>query len=106
MEYPEALQDQIQQIMFPRSIPTPPPCSQFKWLILLQLLVKWLQLSPKAQLLLTIPLDVQSPQVPTTSVPTLNGHGQPIRKPSQYKHLTKQKTQQQEEVAHCKAHKT
>uniref|UniRef100_A0A915HIC2 Uncharacterized protein n=1 Tax=Romanomermis culicivorax TaxID=13658 RepID=A0A915HIC2_ROMCU len=42
----------------------------------------------------------------STSTPNLDHHGQWIRKPTQYEHSVKRKTQQQEEIKYCKAHKT
>uniref|UniRef100_A0A915IDM4 Uncharacterized protein n=1 Tax=Romanomermis culicivorax TaxID=13658 RepID=A0A915IDM4_ROMCU len=58
------------------------------------------------QLPLMVPMDIQPRQPPSISTSNLNGHGQLIHKPARYEHLVKWKTQQQEEVESCKAHKT
>uniref|UniRef100_A0A915LEU5 Uncharacterized protein n=1 Tax=Romanomermis culicivorax TaxID=13658 RepID=A0A915LEU5_ROMCU len=61
---------------------------------------------PTAQLPPTVPMDVQPPQVPSTSVSALDHHPRPIRRPGCYEHSVKGKTNQQEEVEYPKAHKT
>uniref|UniRef100_A0A915IIU5 Uncharacterized protein n=1 Tax=Romanomermis culicivorax TaxID=13658 RepID=A0A915IIU5_ROMCU len=53
----------------------------------------------------TVPMDVQQPQQPSTSMANLDKYGQLICKPAHYEHSIKQKTQQ-EEVESSKAYKS
>uniref|UniRef100_A0A915I4Q5 Uncharacterized protein n=1 Tax=Romanomermis culicivorax TaxID=13658 RepID=A0A915I4Q5_ROMCU len=62
-------------------------------------------LQPATLLRPTAPMDVQTPQAPSTSGPALDGHGQPIRKPGCYEHSVKRKQHLQEEAKHRKSHK-
>uniref|UniRef100_A0A915JLW2 Uncharacterized protein n=1 Tax=Romanomermis culicivorax TaxID=13658 RepID=A0A915JLW2_ROMCU len=62
---------------------------------------------PPATLLpLAAPMDVPTPQAPSTSAPALDCQGQPIRKPRQYEHSVECKQHLQEEADYCKSHKT
>uniref|UniRef100_A0A915I3N7 Uncharacterized protein n=1 Tax=Romanomermis culicivorax TaxID=13658 RepID=A0A915I3N7_ROMCU len=47
---------------------------------------------------LMAPVDVQTPQAPSTSGPALDPHGQPIQRPRCYKHSMKRKQHLQEEA--------
>uniref|UniRef100_A0A915I992 Uncharacterized protein n=1 Tax=Romanomermis culicivorax TaxID=13658 RepID=A0A915I992_ROMCU len=53
----------------------------------------------------TAPVDVHTPQAPSTSAPALDRQGNPIRKPSRYEHSTKHKQHHQEESGYRKSHK-
>uniref|UniRef100_A0A915INE3 Uncharacterized protein n=1 Tax=Romanomermis culicivorax TaxID=13658 RepID=A0A915INE3_ROMCU len=55
---------------------------------------------------LTATVDVQTPQAPSTSVPALDRHGQPIRKPQCYEHSVKQKQHLHEEAEYPESRKT
>uniref|UniRef100_A0A915IE96 Uncharacterized protein n=1 Tax=Romanomermis culicivorax TaxID=13658 RepID=A0A915IE96_ROMCU len=92
MDYRDALKEEIQHILLlqPTTVPVPqvaqvavqPPAA------LLPPPVP--QPSPPVTLLPpTGPMDVQTPQAPSTSAPALDCHGQPIRKPRGYEHSVK-----------------
>uniref|UniRef100_A0A915JRE6 Uncharacterized protein n=1 Tax=Romanomermis culicivorax TaxID=13658 RepID=A0A915JRE6_ROMCU len=52
------------------------------------------------------PMDVQTPQAPSTSARALDRHGQAIQKPRCYEHSVKRKQHLQEEADYGKSHKT
>uniref|UniRef100_A0A915L9X6 Amelogenin n=1 Tax=Romanomermis culicivorax TaxID=13658 RepID=A0A915L9X6_ROMCU len=104
--YPEALQDHIQHILLPPMIHAPSAPQPVQIAQTAPIGAQMASLAPAAQLLATVPMDVQPPQILTTSEPNLDRHGQPIPKPTQYEHSVKRKTQQQKEVEYCNAHKT
>uniref|UniRef100_A0A915IPW3 Uncharacterized protein n=1 Tax=Romanomermis culicivorax TaxID=13658 RepID=A0A915IPW3_ROMCU len=54
----------------------------------------------------TAPVDVQTPQAPSTSVWALDRHGQPIRKPGRYEYSVKRKQHLHGEPEYRKSHKT
>uniref|UniRef100_A0A915IUU8 Uncharacterized protein n=1 Tax=Romanomermis culicivorax TaxID=13658 RepID=A0A915IUU8_ROMCU len=118
MDYPDALKDEIQRILLPLPMAAP-LISQLVQITQLAPVVAQMAIQlpviqlpaaqppPPATLLpLTIPMDVQPPQVPSTSAPVLDHHCQPIHKPGHYQHPAIQKQNQQEEVEYWKAHKT
>uniref|UniRef100_A0A915IBZ0 Uncharacterized protein n=1 Tax=Romanomermis culicivorax TaxID=13658 RepID=A0A915IBZ0_ROMCU len=63
------------------------------------------QQPPGTLLRLTAPMDVQTPQAPSTSAPALDHHSQFIQKPGHYKHSMKCKQHHQEEAHYRKSHK-
>uniref|UniRef100_A0A915JTR8 Uncharacterized protein n=1 Tax=Romanomermis culicivorax TaxID=13658 RepID=A0A915JTR8_ROMCU len=56
---------------------------------------------PVTLLPLTAPMDVQTPQAPSTSAPALDHHGQSIQKPGCYEHSVKLIQHLQEEADYC-----
>uniref|UniRef100_A0A915J249 Uncharacterized protein n=1 Tax=Romanomermis culicivorax TaxID=13658 RepID=A0A915J249_ROMCU len=117
MDYPDAFKKEIQRILLPQ--PTPAvPVPQVAQLapVIAQAAVPppttlplppVPQLPPPATLLLPMaPMDVQTPQAPSTSALALDRHGQPIQKPRRYEHSMKHKQHLQEEAEYCKSHKT
>uniref|UniRef100_A0A915I7A9 Uncharacterized protein n=1 Tax=Romanomermis culicivorax TaxID=13658 RepID=A0A915I7A9_ROMCU len=54
----------------------------------------------------TAPVEVQTPQAPSMSVPALDRYGQPIQKPGPYEHSVKRKQHLHEEAEYRKSHKT
>uniref|UniRef100_A0A915HKR0 Uncharacterized protein n=1 Tax=Romanomermis culicivorax TaxID=13658 RepID=A0A915HKR0_ROMCU len=99
MDYPDVLKGEIQHILLPQPTPALAICQIAQpALVIAQAAVQppaALPLPPVHQPLpttlmpLTAPMDVQTPQAPSTSAPTLDRHGQPIRRSICYEHSTK-----------------
>uniref|UniRef100_A0A915IKE2 Uncharacterized protein n=1 Tax=Romanomermis culicivorax TaxID=13658 RepID=A0A915IKE2_ROMCU len=111
MDYPDALKEEIQRILLPQPTPAVPvPQVAQPAPVIAQaaaLLPTALSQSPPPATLLpsTAPMDVQTPQAPSTSAPALDRHGQPIPKPGHYEHSVKHKRHLQEEADYHKYHK-
>uniref|UniRef100_A0A915I6V0 Uncharacterized protein n=1 Tax=Romanomermis culicivorax TaxID=13658 RepID=A0A915I6V0_ROMCU len=90
---PVMVQSAVQpQVTLPPPIPSqPPPVPQPP--------------PPMTSVPRTGPVDVRTPQAPSTSAPALDRHGNPIRKPRRYEHSMKHKQHLQEEVKYRKSHK-
>uniref|UniRef100_A0A915I582 Uncharacterized protein n=1 Tax=Romanomermis culicivorax TaxID=13658 RepID=A0A915I582_ROMCU len=84
MDYPDPLKVEIERILLPPPMPTP-PISQLVQITQTAPIVAPAALPlPSAQLPPTVPMDVQPPHVPTMSAPALDHHSQPIRRPGRY----------------------
>uniref|UniRef100_A0A915JIS6 Uncharacterized protein n=1 Tax=Romanomermis culicivorax TaxID=13658 RepID=A0A915JIS6_ROMCU len=100
MDYPDTLKEEIQRILLPQLTPAlaAPQVAQ-PALVIARTAIQppaALPLPPVSQppppvtlLPPTMPMDVQTPQAPSSSMPALDRHGQPIRKPGRYKHSAK-----------------
>uniref|UniRef100_A0A915JMI9 Uncharacterized protein n=1 Tax=Romanomermis culicivorax TaxID=13658 RepID=A0A915JMI9_ROMCU len=79
-DYPLALKDQIKEILLPPTNPAPATPQQTSSVPRAPIVT---QLAPQLmaiQLPLTVPMDVQLPQPPSTSTPNVDHYGQPIHK--------------------------
>uniref|UniRef100_A0A915JW15 Uncharacterized protein n=1 Tax=Romanomermis culicivorax TaxID=13658 RepID=A0A915JW15_ROMCU len=103
MDYPDALKEEIQRILLPPST-LAAPAPQIAQTAVQPLVTLW---PPIAVQLPSVP---QPPQpatlAPSTSVPALDRHGQPIQKPGRYEHSVKRKQHLHEEAEYRKSHKT
>uniref|UniRef100_A0A915K8Z0 Uncharacterized protein n=1 Tax=Romanomermis culicivorax TaxID=13658 RepID=A0A915K8Z0_ROMCU len=90
MDYPDPLKDEIQRILLPPPMPALPISQLVQITQTARIVAPGALPLPPAQLLPTIPMDVQPPQVPTMSAPALDHHSQPIRRPGRYEHSIKQ----------------
>uniref|UniRef100_A0A915IDT0 Uncharacterized protein n=1 Tax=Romanomermis culicivorax TaxID=13658 RepID=A0A915IDT0_ROMCU len=123
MDYPDALKEEIQRILLPQTTPAAPvpEIAQTASVIPQAAIQTPVELPtpmalpplpapqpPKPATLLppTAPVDVQTPQAPSTSPPALDRHGQPIPKPRHYEHSMKRKQHLHEEAEYRKSHKT
>uniref|UniRef100_A0A915IXX4 Uncharacterized protein n=1 Tax=Romanomermis culicivorax TaxID=13658 RepID=A0A915IXX4_ROMCU len=123
MDYPTALKEKIQRILLPPTTLTAPvpQIAQTAPVIAQTAVQPPVTLPPPiafqpptvpqppqpATLVpLMAPVDIQTPQAPSTSTPALDRYGQPIRKPSRYEHSMKRKQHLQEEAEYQKSHKT
>uniref|UniRef100_A0A915KJ15 Uncharacterized protein n=1 Tax=Romanomermis culicivorax TaxID=13658 RepID=A0A915KJ15_ROMCU len=116
MDYSDTLKEQIQRILLPQLMPAA-SVSQIAQLapVIAQATIQQptalppppVQPPQPATLLpLMAPMDVQTPQAPSTSTPALDGHGQPIQKPRPYEHSVKRKQHLLDEADYRKSHKT
>uniref|UniRef100_A0A915KZ17 Uncharacterized protein n=1 Tax=Romanomermis culicivorax TaxID=13658 RepID=A0A915KZ17_ROMCU len=115
MDYPDVLKEEIQRILLLRLPPAAPvpqvtqpaPALPQAAVQLPTALPPPVSQPPQPGPLLRPmgPMDVQTPQAPSTSVPALDHHGQPIRKPGHYEHSVKRKQHFQEEAEYRKSHK-
>uniref|UniRef100_A0A915I3D5 Uncharacterized protein n=1 Tax=Romanomermis culicivorax TaxID=13658 RepID=A0A915I3D5_ROMCU len=122
MDYPTALKEEIQRILLPpTTLAAPVPQIAQMAPIIAQMAIQppvtlpppiALQPPPVPQppqpatlVPPTTPVDVQTPQAPSTSVPALDPHGQPTRKPACYEHSVKRKQHLHEEATYRKSHK-
>uniref|UniRef100_A0A915J238 Uncharacterized protein n=1 Tax=Romanomermis culicivorax TaxID=13658 RepID=A0A915J238_ROMCU len=117
MDYPDTLKEEIQRILLPQPTPAAPvPQDAQLALVIAQAAIQpptplppppVSQPPPPGPLLPpTAPVDVQTPQPPSTSMPALDHHGQPIRRPGHYEHSVKRKQHLQGEAEYRKSHKT
>uniref|UniRef100_A0A915JXD1 Uncharacterized protein n=1 Tax=Romanomermis culicivorax TaxID=13658 RepID=A0A915JXD1_ROMCU len=123
MDYPTTLKEEIQRILLrPTTLTAPVPQIAQLALVIVQTAVQLpvtllppiaLQLPPVPQppppatlMPPTAPMDVQTPQAPSTSALALDRHGQPIQKPRRYEHSVKRKQHLHEEADYQKSHKT
>uniref|UniRef100_A0A915KQQ6 Uncharacterized protein n=1 Tax=Romanomermis culicivorax TaxID=13658 RepID=A0A915KQQ6_ROMCU len=123
MDYPDALKEEIQHILLPQTTPAAPvpqiaqtapvtPQAAVQPPVILPPPITLppppAPQPPQPATLLppTAPVDVQTPQAPSTSAPALDHHGQPIQKPGRYEHSVKRKQHLHKEAEYCKSHKT
>uniref|UniRef100_A0A915JKU1 Uncharacterized protein n=1 Tax=Romanomermis culicivorax TaxID=13658 RepID=A0A915JKU1_ROMCU len=123
MDYPDALKEEIQRILLPPPtlIAPAPQMAQMAPVITQKAVQLPVTLPPPIAVQpprvpqlpqpgtlvpLTAPVDVQTPQAPSTSAPALDRYGQPIRKPGHYEHSMKHKQHLHEEAEYRKSHKT
>uniref|UniRef100_A0A915IMG6 Uncharacterized protein n=1 Tax=Romanomermis culicivorax TaxID=13658 RepID=A0A915IMG6_ROMCU len=92
MGYPDTLKEEIQHILLPQRTPAAPVLQVTQPALVIAQAVVQLptalppppvsQPPPPAPLLLPMtPMDVQTPQAPSTSAPALDHHSQPIPEP-------------------------
>uniref|UniRef100_A0A915L0F1 Uncharacterized protein n=1 Tax=Romanomermis culicivorax TaxID=13658 RepID=A0A915L0F1_ROMCU len=122
-DYPAALKEEIQRILLPpTTLITPVPQVAQTAPVMVQSTMQpqvplpppivsqpppVLQSPPPVTLVPpTAPVDVQTPQAPSTSTPALDRHGNPIPKPGHYEHSMKRKQHLHEESEYRKSHKT
>uniref|UniRef100_A0A915JEC4 Uncharacterized protein n=1 Tax=Romanomermis culicivorax TaxID=13658 RepID=A0A915JEC4_ROMCU len=117
MDYLDALKEEMQRILLLQPTPTlaVPQVAQLAPVVAqaaiqlppaLLLLPVSQQPLPAPLLPQTMPMDVQTPQAPSTSAPALDRHGQPIQRPGHYEHSLKQKQHHQEEVNYPESQET
>uniref|UniRef100_A0A915L2K5 Uncharacterized protein n=1 Tax=Romanomermis culicivorax TaxID=13658 RepID=A0A915L2K5_ROMCU len=123
MNYPDALKEEIQCIL----LPPPPVIAPAPQVVQTAPVIAQTAVQPPVTLpppiavqrppvlqpplpvtlvLPMAPVDVQTPQAPSMSVPALDCYGQPIRKPGRYEHSMKHKQHLHEEAEYRKSHKT
>uniref|UniRef100_A0A915IX13 Uncharacterized protein n=1 Tax=Romanomermis culicivorax TaxID=13658 RepID=A0A915IX13_ROMCU len=116
MDYPDPLKEEIQCILLPQPMPaapvlqtaqTAPVIAQAAVQLLIALPLPPVPQPPQPVTLLppTAPVDVKTPQAPSTSVLALDRHGQPVQKLGCYEHSVKRKQHLQEEAEYRKSHK-
>uniref|UniRef100_A0A915L3N1 Uncharacterized protein n=1 Tax=Romanomermis culicivorax TaxID=13658 RepID=A0A915L3N1_ROMCU len=115
MDYPDMLKEEIQRILLLQLTTVPVPQIAQPAPVITQAAIQRptalqppVPQPPQPGTLLppTGPMDVQTPQAPSSSAPALDHQGLPIQKPGRYEHSAKRKQHIQEEAEYHKSHKT